>query len=381
VKILQVTPFFSPVHGGSAESVYRLSRELTRRGHEVTVYTSDYKLDSHYIDSLPKVKIRVSKAYFDQAKFFVTPGMARQAKKEVSYFDVIHMNNYYTFQNIILHYYARQYDIPYVLQARGSAGTYFEKGTLKRIFDRLRGYRMLKDASRVIALTAMEVEQYKSMGVSEDKIEIVPNGVDLSEFDDLPQRGEFRRKYGLNDNQRIILYLGRIHKIKGLDLLAKSFAKLSKEVDNVKLVFVGPDGGYLPSLKKLVGELKISDKVLFTGPLYGEEKLEAYVDADVYVLPSFYETFPNTVLEACACETPVILTDRCGIADIINGQAGLVVPYDEEQLRQALLHLLGDDKLRQELGKKGKLLVRERFNWDKIVRQLEDVYMSCLPSV
>jgi len=153
---------------------------------------------------------------------------------------------------------------------------------------------------------------------------------------------------------------------------------LSEEVDNVKVVIVGPDDGYLPALKILIVDLEVNDKVLFTGPLYGQEKLEAYVDAEVYVLPSSYEIFGITLLEACACGTPVVVTDRCGIADVINGQAGLVVPYDKEQLRQALLHILGNDKLRREFGEKGKLLVRERFNWEKIAEQIEDLYKRVL---
>jgi len=202
----------------------------------------------------------------------------------------------------------------------------------------------------------------------------VPNGIDLFEFDNLPKRGEFRRKYGLGSDQKIILYLGRIHKIKGLDLLAKAFAQVLNDFD-VKLVITGPDDGYLPTLIRLIKELEIEEKVLFTGPLYGEDKLEAYVDADVYVLPSFYEIFGITVLEALACGTPVIVTDRCGLADVINGQAGLVVPYDKEQLQHALLNMLGNVKMRQQFGEKGKLLVCEKFDWEKIAEQVESVYI------
>ena len=129
-----------------------------------------------------------------------------------------------------------------------------------------------------------------------------------------------------------------------------------------------------------MGELKISDKVLFTGPLYGEKKLEAYVDADVYVLPSVYETFPVSVLEACACGTPVIVTDRCGIADVIDGQVGLVVTYDKNQLQDALQRVLSDDQMRQRFGNGGKSLVREKSNWSKITELMESVYLSCLSS-
>jgi len=149
-------------------------------------------------------------------------------------------------------------------------------------------------------------------------------------------------------------------------------------LSDVRLVIVGPDDGYLPSLKKLIADLKISTKVLFTGPLYGQEKLKAYVDADVYVLPSSYEIFGITVLEACACGAPVVVTDRCGIADVIDGQAGLVVAYDKEQLQHALLHMLDDDKMRLRFGEKGKLLVREKFNCENIAEQVERVYKEIL---
>lgn len=380
MKILQVTPFFSPVHGGSAEVPYQLSKELAKRGHAVAVYTSDYKLSSEYISPIPEIEVRSFKTWMDWAKFFITPGMVVQVKKAIKNFNVVHMHNYYTFQNVIVHHYVKNHDIPYVLQAHGSVATYFERGSLKKIFDAIWGYAILRDASKLIAATPTEAERYKNMGIIEDKIEIVPYGIDLAEFENLPQRGQFRKKYGLDDAQKVVLYLARIHKIKGPDLLAKAFAELSKDLGDAKLVITGPDDGYLAALKELIRELKIEEEVMFTGPLYGREKLQAYVDADVYVLPSVYETFPVSVLEACACGTPVIVTDRCGIANIVDGQLGFAVPYDKDQLTNAILHMLTDDKLRREFGEKGKLLVRQKFNWEKIAELMENVYLSFLAS-
>ncbi len=374
MKILHVTQFFSPVHGGSAEVPYQLSKELAKRGHEVAVYTSDFMLSQDYIDSIPEVRVHYFKTWSRRANFYVTPDMMKEAKRGIRHFDIIHMHNYRSFQNMVVAHYAKAYGIPYVLQAHGSATTFFQKGWLKRTFDAIWGYRILKDASKVIAVTSTEAEQYKSLGISEDKIELVRSGIELSQFNDLPERRGFRKKHGLNDNEKIILYLGRIHKIKGLDLLAKAFAGLSKKLDEAKLVIAGPDDGYLSSLKKLTADLDISDKVLFTGPLYEREKLGAYVDADVYVLPSSYEIFGIAGLEAMACGIPVIVTDRCGIADVIDGQAGLVVPYHKEQLSNAILRVLGDDKIRSQFGEKAKILVREKFNWQKITNQLESIY-------
>jgi len=377
MKILEVTSFFSPVHGGSAEAPYHLSKELAGRGHEVVIYTSDFKLSHEYIDSLPQVKICAFRTWLSLAKFYITPVMVLKAKEEIKGFDVVHLHNHRTFQNIVMHYYAKKYGIAYILQAHGSLATFFQKKWLKKTFDVIWGHRILKDAARVIAVAKPEVEQYINMGMNKDKIEIVPNGIDLSEFDNLPKEGEFRRKYGLDDEQKIIFYLGRINKIKGLDLLTKVFTDLSKEITNAKLVFAGPDDGYLLTLRRLAKELNIMDIVLFAGPLYGREKLEAYIDADMFVLPSVYEIFGITVLEALACGTPVIVTDRCGIAGAIdNGQAGLVVPYDSEQLRLALLKMLGDDKMRLQFSEKGKLLVREKFSREKMAEQMEKVYQS-----
>jgi glycosyltransferase involved in cell wall biosynthesis len=382
MRILQVIPSFSPSHaGGVTGVVYQLSRVLARRGHTVTIYTTDFELDEEFIDSLEGVKvypfrsIKLGRIGFG---FYFTPGMIQRFRKEIKNFDIIHMHHYITFQNVVACHYAQKYNIPYLLQAHGGVARQLGRKWVNKFHDTLFGYRILKGASRLIVLTPVEAGQYKSMGLSEDKIEVVPNGIDLSEFEKLPPRGEFRRKYGLIPSQKIILFLGRIHKIKGLDLLAKAFADLSKPLNSIRLVIVGPDDGHLSSLKKLIADLKISDKVLFTGPLYGQEKLKAYVDADVYVLPSVYETFPVTVLEAWACGTPVVVTDRCGIADVINGQGGLVVPYDKEQLQQALLHMLDDDKMRLRFAEKGRLLVREKFNWERIVEQEEEIHRKIL---
>jgi glycosyltransferase involved in cell wall biosynthesis len=386
MKILQVIPYFVPAwaYGGPVPVAYQISKELVKRGHEVVVYTTD-TLDQKARQKTGYLETEGIKIYYFRnisnslawKRFFLSPGIMPRISKEIKTFDVIHLHEFRTFHNIAVHHYAKKYSIPYVLHAHGSVATYFQKGTLKRIFDRLWGYKILRDATKVIAVTPMEAEQYKSMGVSERRIEIVPNGIDLAEFDDLPQRGGFRKKYDLDYNQKMILYLGRIHKIKGLDVLAKAFADLSKELNNVKLVIAGPDDGYLPALKQLIKKLQIEEKVLLPGPLYGEEKLKAYVDADVYVLPSIYETFPVGVLESCACGTPVIVTDRCGIADVIDGQAGLVVPYDKDQLSSAILRMIGDEKARCEFAKRGKSLVGEQFTWEKIAKQLESIYESC----
>ena len=374
MKILQVVPFFTPARGGSVVAPYNLSKHLAERGHDVTIFTTDFELDRKYIKSLDGVRVVPFHCIANIGMMLISPEMKAQLKKEIMDFDIIHMHNFRSYQNVVAHYYAKKYNIPYVLQAHGSVLPFFQKQRLKKIFDLFFGYRILMDASKIIASTKIEAEQYKKMGVDEGKIEIVANGIDLSEYGNLPEKGKFRRKYSIGDDEKMILYLGRIHKIKGIDLLVEAFSGLIKELDDVRLVIVGPDDGFLSTLKRQIEDLKIGDKILLTGLIPEKDKSGAYVDSDVYVLPSVYETFPVTVLEACACGTSVIVTDRCGIANIINNNVGHVVEYNKDQLQDAIFKILTNVELRRYFGEGGKKLVREKFSWDIVVEQLEKIY-------
>jgi glycosyltransferase involved in cell wall biosynthesis len=372
MKILQVIPYFTPKRGGNVNVVYNLSNQLVKRGHVVIIITTDVGFDKEYAESLKRVQVIPFKCIANIG-LFISPSMKKWLKKNIRNYDIIHLHSFPLYQNVIVRHYAKKYNIPYVLQAHGSVLPVFQKQRLKKIFNLFFGYRILRDASKVIALTKTEVEQYKKMGVDEDKIEIVPNGIDLSEYNNLPKRGEFRKKYSIKDDEKIILYMGRLHKSKGIDLLVKAFSDVSKELDNVRLVFVGPDDGCRSALESIAQELKVNDKVLFTGFVSNDEKMAAFVDADVFVTPSF-TGFPVTFLEACACSTPIITTEKGDILDWIHDRVGYVVEYDKKELRDALFKVLSDEGLRKRFGEEGRRLIGEEFGWEKIVEKVEGIY-------
>lgn len=386
MKILQVTNFFKPSweSGGPARVVYELSKKLIERGHEVTVYTTDgfkrrlnvEKNKPVNVDGIKTYYFRNLSSYLARERVFPTPYYAPiVARREITNFDVIHIHEGNTL-GVIIHHYAKKYGVPYILQAHGNLVHKIsrERSVIGRIWDKLFEYRTLRDASKIIALTKTEAQQYEKMSVNKNKIEIVPNGIDLSEYyNNLPEKGDFRKRYSIRDDEKIVLYMGRLNKTKGIPLLIKAFADISKELNNVRLVLVGPDDGYQSVLEEQVQELKVDNKVIFTGFVSNDEKMAAFVDADVFVTPSF-SGFPVTFLEACACGTPIITTNNGDKLDWIHEKAGYVVEYDKDQLRDAIIKILSDEGLRRRFGDEGRRLIRVEFGWDKIVKRIERIY-------
>jgi len=389
MRILQVTSTFYPAltFGGAVRVILNVSRELVKRGHEVTVYSTN-AFDQKRNFQLPKkecmiegIKVRYFKNLLHPDNLFISPSMILALRKGLQKFDVVHVHFGRQIHDAVTWHYAKNQKIPYVLQAHGSLPRIRAIQRLKWIYDVFFGYRLLKDASKVIAITQMEAEQYRSMSVFEGKIEIIPHGIDRSEFDDLPRRGVFRKKHGISNGEKLILYIGRIHKIKGIDILIKAYASLLKELRDTKLVIVGPDDGYLPACKELATQFGVDRKILFSGPLYGKDKLEVYVDADVCVLPSRYEIFGMTILEACACARPVVATNVCGAAlDVItNRRTGfLVQPENVLELTEALRHLLTNEAESKKMGMQARERVMSMFSIQNVVAKIENLYKEIL---
>lgn len=385
LKILQVisTPPFAWATGGCARVVYDQSRELARLGHEVTILTTDlFEPDQRYPINNPEivdgVKIIRFKYISDllawKYKIYISPGMINFLKKNLDDYDLVHLQDFISPQAYYTSKYCRKFKIPYLITTHGSTYWVLQHGFLNQVYLKLAANKILSGADRIIALTKMELEHYNELGISQSKITVVPNGIDLAPFRNVKEIGKFKIKMGL-DNEKIILYLGRINPIKGIEVLIKSFSDLSKNLDSVKLVIVGPDEGYSHELKNLIQKLDIKDSVIFTGPLYDEDKLEVYTDADIYVLPSKYETFPITVLEAWASGIPVIVSEHCGIADYVK-KAGLVFK-NETQLKEAMMKIITDSKFAERLTCKGKKMANE-FDWINVSKKLENLYYGVL---
>ena len=391
MKILHVAHFFIPClsAGGVVNASYQIASKQAEDNDVKVLSTDSCKErlkfpDGRYDVDVDGIRVDYFKNLsnrFKMATMLDTPFSAPfRIRKEIKDYEIVHIHEHRQTLAIIASHFARKNNIPYIVQAHGSVLPFFQKEGLKNLFDKVFGFKILHNAACVFALTEVEKEQYLKMGVDEDKIEIVPLGINLEEYENLPVYGRFRSKFNISDDDKLILFVGRIHEIKGLDLLIDSFNDLIglNENKDIKLAIVGPDDGYLTELEDKIRVYSLEDNVIVTGPLYKEEKQEALVDCDLFVMPSKYESFTTSGLEAMACSKPLLLTKNNHIHDWVDGNCGLACDDDKDSLREAIEKLLFDDDLSKTYGENGKRLIKERYDWDIINKQILDIYEKLL---
>lgn len=342
-------------HGGSAKVPYELSREQASLGHEVTIFASDWEADGQ--QAPPGVKLVKFKAY-NVMNVKVTPDLMVTNFKQ---FDILHLHNYRTFVNLV----ASKQKVPYVLQAHGSC-VKLPARLSKPLHNFLWKRQILNHASALIADADMEIILYQSEGAPAKKIVTIPVGININEFAELPAREEHKGK--------VILFLGRFDKLKGMDVLAQALKVMDRE--DVILEVAGVDYGAGKEFKDTIWKLGLRDKVRYLGALYGRDKLSAYVNADAFILASRYEMWGLTFLEALACGTPVVMTDRCGAARMLPEECGVVTKFDPESIAQGINKTLDDD-LKNKHQDFRQYWVRQ-FGWDKIAQKILNVYEGVL---
>jgi len=303
---------------------------------------------------------------------FWLPDLPAYLEKEITSFDIVHLNGYRSLMGLVVARFARKFNIPFVIQPHGSLPVIVNSFMLKRVYDRLFGHWELKGISALLALQESEREQALAHGVPAERIEIIPNGIDPLEKANLPERGSFRRRFGLKAELPLIIFLARINKKKGADMLVEAFSKM--EGVEAQLAIIGPDDGQLSEVKSLIKNLNLDGKVVLPGLLCGVDVLAAFQDADLFVLPCRMDTFPVTIMEACLMDTPMVVTDRCEIAHLIQNRVAEVVPFDPNAFAAAMQMLLTNHGLYERYRANCPALISDTFSTQAVVNSLESIY-------
>jgi glycosyltransferase involved in cell wall biosynthesis len=356
-----------------------------QRGHQVTVLTTD-TLDQHgarvtsleeMINGVRVVRLKNLLPALRGRYNLSTPAKLRQtARTLLQGVDVLHLHEFRTVENIIVTKLAAEMNLPMVLSPHGTLAQHTGRSALKTRWDSWFSPYIAQRIHTVIALTEQEKRDTEALWSAFWKrkdplnIPIIPNGVTLADFGNLPDPPPFRQQWNLGD-ARVVLFMGRLHPRKGAEILAKAFVQAN--IPNTQLLIVGPDEGSEMAIRALN-----DSRIVLTGYLGGEQRLAALAASDLFVLPAVGEGLPMAALEAMACGLPVILSPECNLPEVDTYQAGKTVAVSVAVLTEALQLLLANPSMMQAMGANARALVADKFTWERVAAGLEGVYSQVI---
>ena len=384
MRILCATGYYKPayIYGGPVKSVATLCEGLARMGNQVTVFTTNANGPGRTLavsSAQPQDVNGVRVFYYPISRArarifpFYSPALGNACAASVADYDILYIPATWTYVMYAAGRHALRRGVPYIVSPRGSFMTWSmaQKALKKRIYLELVERRIVNAAAAIHCTSWLESEQLRRWGFR-SKVAIIPNAIEAATFQEMPERGALRGKLAIPASATVSLYVGRLHKMKRIDLLVEGFARVARETGNAHLVVVGPDeDGTGLSAQARVADLGLSARVHFLGLLTGHDLLQAYRDADLLTLLSHRENFGMAAVEAMAAGLPVLLTQEVGLAEeITRAQAGYAVPAQPDQVAEVWVQMLNAPELRHEMGLSGKAIVRQKFELSMVASQM-----------
>lgn len=383
MHILHISPYYVPAYtfGGVVAAVEGLAQATAARGHQVTVLTTDVLTlsarhtgsSTETINGVQVMRCRNWMYPLRRLNLSTPFGIQAQLEHLLPSVDVVHLHEFRTVENLLTVPAVRDADRPLILSPHGTLTQSTGRSTLKIWWDRLLSPRIAPAISQIIALAQAEADDVRAVWQqfgTPPPIQIIPNGVNPQQFASLPDGAIFRERYGLG-NGAVVLFMGRLHRRKGVEELAQAF--LAANIQGAKLVLAGPDEGMLPTLQRLQ-----TPDIILTGYLNAEQRLQALAAADLFALPATGEGLSMAVLEAMAAGVPVLLSPGCNLPEAAEAGAGQIVQPQVETLTQALRDLLADRDGLQQMGAQARQLVQDRFTWAQVAASMEVVYQQLI---
>jgi glycosyltransferase involved in cell wall biosynthesis len=372
MRHLHFTQSLEPLYGGGlGTSAIALHRQMRLQGLS-SVLCSTFKRSPQY----PGGNVHEFRRVPPDAAYF-SPAMQRQACHFVGEADVIHGHGLYVGTNLILGRAARKQQKSMVYHVHGMFEPYIlgRSKWKKRLVHWLFEDANFREVRLWRALTENEADQIRACGIRQPVV-VTPNGVNIDDYAkpmDSAAPIETPMVPKLNKNRRRVLFLGRIHPKKGLNVLLAAWAKLSALTRDWQLAIAGPDEqGHLAKIQALARSLGLQNEVVFTGPVTGHSKVQLLYSSDLFILPSYSEGFSMSILEAMACERPVLATLACNFPELSASQAGWECEATAEALAASLKIALGTSDLeRQQRGAIGRRMVETRYTWASVIDRLE----------
>jgi glycosyltransferase involved in cell wall biosynthesis len=381
LRILFAAPAYWPAieFGGPIWMARELMEGMVARGHQVDVVTTGLatlgrqRARGATVREVEGVRVHYLWTPVRYRWMGVTPMLPRTLGR-LPRPDVAHVFGFRDPLGTLTAAWCRRQGVPYIFEPLGMFRRRLRKLRLKRVIDATVGRGVAAGAALVVTTSELERADLVAGGIAPERVIVRGNGFPPP----LPAgagSGELRALVGLDGDSRIVLYSGRIGRGKGIELLLDA----ARRIEGAHFVFVGPDGrdGTSADVAAASRRQETVGRIHLLPPQGAERPLTLYEDADVFALPSAGESFGMVAAEAAAAGTPLLLTDRCGVAEFVRDRAALVVPYDARAVTAALQRLLADRELRERLGAGGREVAAE-LSWGQIVERQEAIYDDAL---
>lgn len=401
MHILYVSHAYKPAYrlGGPVWSISALAEGMAARGHRVTVFTTNGNADEDLdVPTDREVMVDgVAVRYFRRTEpfrhyvpwirylsssvgYLYTPDLRPTMQSILGTVDIVHTQMPFVYPTVAAARLALAARRPLFYSQRGvfDPSRLQFRGWKKSLYVRLVERPIMQRATGLVALSPEEIASFKALGV-DTPVHLVPNGIDVTKFRRIPD-GRSLDDLGITSSQQVILFLARIHELKGPDIAVDAFIKVAHRHPGAVLVLAGNDEqGLLPRLMATVRTANLEGRVLTPGLITGARKIDLLARADLFVLPSIGEGLSMATLEALASGTPAILSRECNLPIVQEQNAGAVVTRTTADFAQAFDRFLSNPRLREESGERAHQLARDHFGWSPILTRLEGIYRSAAP--
>ena len=381
MRILHVTPYFAPafVYGGPPRSVLGLCRALQSAGADVDVVTTT----ANGAEELPPSV--TGQATFDNVRvtyvprsfpkrYFRSAALTPLLDARESSYDLVHLHGCWNLFGWTAARWCRRTGVPYVLSPRGMLLPWsFDHGRMRKwVSYRLVEARTLRGARFLHATSQEESDAIGALQLGAEVV-LVPNGLDDLDAP-LPDRSDaFRARCGVQPGDFLVLFLGRLHPKKGIEVLVEALRRLPTE--RVRLLVAGAgEPEYVERLQAAARDLTLTDRVHFAGHLNGDDRRLALASADAFALTSHSENFGLSVAEAMAAGLPVVVSRNCPWPQIEAWRAGLWVENTADAVSSALAALVGDRLAARAMGANGRREIRTFLCWDRLAGEMLQAY-------